>query len=369
MIGKSTCPICNKQCVNLLAHMKKHNKKYVSKEDVLKDYPELKDTIFQHNTTISVPTVCPICNKTYKSKQAVKVHIKAKHKEYYDEHYIESKKHSVEGQECKICYNTVYDLKQHIEIKHQISWKDYCDKHKHPLNLTKIVKQDYKDKLSQNKKEFYKSEQGLKLRQIQSELFKNNNPSHNSDCVQKQILGRIKTISKNSLDAFRSSNYGIKCKYKNMCFRSFTEFSVFVWAELNNIELLFEHSKNVFYWTDNKVNILRNYIPDFFYNNLYFEVKSSKNEVKKAIKAEKYILSRNVIKNAGYDLVICTANDLFKTIGIPEMNTKIIIDKVKSLYLNKEVEFYCNANSRIIKTIVGSNNLKNISGVYINGNN
>ena len=353
------CPICNKEVKNLLAHIKVHSNNFSTRKDIEKQFPELKGKQLQFEPKKETAT-CPVCNKIFKNASGMKNHVKAFHNDYYNDNY-KKKYNSIKEQTCPICNKLVYDLKQHVFIYHKLNWLEFCETYNHDKKLSKIVLDNYKKTLSKNKKEFYNSERGIQRRYEQSKEMKINNPMFDIKTKQKQIFA-LSNIEKKTIS---HSNIGIRSFYKNKKFRSFAELSVYLWAEINGIELEYENAKAIFYWTDPDTNLIRNYIPDFFYKNTFIEIKSTDRELNEAKLENKYILSLDVIKKAGYNFELHTPNSFMKKFEISKIDNIILFDNLRKIYNNDEIQFYCRKNSRIVKKIVCSDSLENIKGVFI----
>lgn len=362
------CPLCNLEVTNILAHYKVHDYNIKTKEDFLRIYPEWTDSM-QVDTRKIGKHICPICKKEYKFKNGLSVHIKKLHPELWDK-LIQAKntalqeKEKKSGQICSICNKTVFDLKQHVERKHGILWEKYCETYNHDISLTKIVDNEYRLRLSKNKKYFYnETERGKELKREQSIKWTGpKNIIYNSDILEKAI----NTRSKNGKIPNKSYR-GIHCYYTliDKYTRSFEELKFIIFLELNNISFIYEPSTVLKYYNKEK-NFVSSYLPDFCINSKYYELKTE----------SEYERCFNNIENTKYNEIINSFALSKKQFEITTINKfasafnlmydkNAIMEKIINEYKNGNILFTCKRNSTTIKKITNCDNLELAIGVSL----
>lgn len=362
-----TCPLCGKTGLkNILGHYKIHVID-ITKEKFLELYPEW-DQPFQYDLRKRENIKCPYCDKLFQLNNALHSHIKTIHKEEWKEiereRNAEIEKKMNKSQQCKICNAMKVDLKQHVERSHNIDWDAYCEQYGHDKLLTKIVDEEYRENLSRNKKKFYnETESGKLLKRKQSEKWKgSNNIVYKDGILEKSMHTR-------SLHGLipNTSARGIHCWYKNIdkMTRSYEELKFIILLEMNNIEFKYEPKFVIKYWNTEK-EFITTYLPDFYINGTYYELKTEQERIKISnnIESTKYyeIIKAFDKMNIGFDLI--SINEFAK-------NNNIIIDSleiediIRSKYKNGDIRFTCKETSAIVKHITGYSNLKNIKGVTL----
>lgn len=365
-----TCPLCGKDNLkNILAHYKIHVRD-ITKESFLKLYPDWNQP-FQYDLRKHENHKCPYCDKTFLYNNTLSVHIKALHKEEWEriksEQSIKEKaKQELKGQLCQICNAIKIDLKQHIERFHNIDWDDYCNKYNHDHKLTKIVDDNYRQLLSQNKKKFYnETERGKLLKRKQSENWKGNkNIVYKPEIIEKSIHTR----SINGLIP-NISTRSIHCWYKtiNKTTRSYEELKFIILLEMNNISFKYEPGFVIKYWNNEK-QFVTSYLPDFYINGKYYELKVPKerDKILNNIETTKYYEIMKAFNKLNIDFSIISINNFAEENGI--LVDYSDIDKmIQSKYNSEEIRFTCHANSNIIKHITGCSNLQIARGVTLYG--
>ena len=363
-----TCPLCGKTNLkNILAHYKIHVRT-ITREKFLELYPEW-DQPFQYDNRKRDEYKCPYCDKIFVLNNALHAHIRTIHKEEWEhikeEHiHKEEEKKQLKGQQCKICNEIKIDLKQHVEIKHNIEWSSYCEQYDHDITLTKIVDEKYRKLLSENKKKFYnETENGKLLRRIQSEKWKGeNNIVYKDGVMEKSMYSR----SQHGLIP-NTSVRGIHCWYKNIdrTTRSYEELKFIIMLEMNNISYEYEPEFILKYWNSEK-SFITSYLPDFCIGGKYYELKVLKEQIKilNDIESTKYyeiVKAFNKI-NVEFEIISIESFSAENNISIDSIDIDNII---RSKYNNDEIRFTCKENSAIVRRITGFSNLKEAKGVTL----
>lgn len=362
------CPLCGKTNLkNILAHYKIHVKD-ITKEKFLELYPNWNQP-FQYDLRERKKLCCPLCGKTFSIKNALHSHIRTLHKEEWESIRIErdfkkEQKLKAKGQKCEICGAIKIDLKQHVERKHNIEWNLYCEEYNHDKSMTKIVDEKYRENLSKNKKRFYnETEEGKLLKRKQSEKWKGeNNVVHKKGVLEKSMYARsLHRLIPNA------SNRGIHCWYKNIdrATRSYEELKFIILLEMNGIDFKYEPGFAIKYWNTEK-NFMTTYLPDFYINGTYYELKVPKERIKilGGIESTKYYeicKSFNKI-NVKFSIVSLESFAIENNILVDYI---AIEDIIRSKYKSGEIHFICKENSGTVKHITGNTNLRTTNGVTV----
>lgn len=363
-----TCPLCGKSNLkNILAHYKIHIRD-ITREKFLELYPDW-DQPFQYDLRERKELHCPYCDKTFLMKNVLHSHIRTMHKEEWEIIRIErdskaEEKQRIKGQQCKICGSIKIDLKQHVERSHNIDWNTYCEEYNHDKSMTKIVDEEYRENLSRNKKKFYnETEEGRLLKRKQSEKWKGeNNVIYKDGVLEKSMYTR----SAHGLIP-NTSVRGIHCWYKGIdkTTRSYEELKFIIMLEMNGIDFKYEPGFVIKYWNSER-NFITTYLPDFYINGIYYELKVPKERTRilENIETTKYY---EIIKafdkiNVKFDIVSIESFAMEHNISADY----IAIDEIiRTKYKNDEIRFTCKENSATVKQITGITDLKNAKGVKL----
>jgi len=306
-----TCPICNRKLKEMARHLiKTHN---ISVESFKLKYPMVPLKIISEPIENTVK--CDICGKEYKKNNALGLHYKNIHPEYFEEKKL--KEAPYRHYTCPICSRKVNDIKQHIEDGHKIKWNIFCNKYNWDIKVTKYISEEYRHNLSVNKKAFYDSDKGIILKKIQSDaMLGDKNMACRPEIKAKISVSAIKRINSNP---FFERSYGIKFRFfvdNNKYFaRSFEEFRVMYYLIKNNILFKYEKTRLKYKSKD----VIRTYILDFEIEGKYYEVKSSLKL--KDSDNEKYNSVNDTLHKVNKHLEIVTLNEL-KNIFNFEINKK-----------------------------------------------
>lgn len=363
-----TCPLCGASGLqNILGHYKIHEKGITGKQFRLL-YPEWIGPL-QIDHRAHGAYKCPYCDKIYTFNNGLSIHLKKVHPEewatiLYNKKIQKQHKQNIKGQTCSICNKIKIDLKQHVECSHNITWKEYCSKYNHDISKTKIVDEEYKQKLSTNKKAFYhNTERGKELRLLQSQLWSGkNNIIHQPNILEKAIYTRA------IHGAIPSTNFkGIPCWYKkiNRYTRSFEELRFIIFLEMNGIEYEYEPKFVMKYYNEDK-GFITSYLPDFYIDGIYYELKTDSDykRIINDIQHSKYFEISKAFQKINVKFEITTLNQYATKMGF-NVKSVNIENKIISEYNNKNIKFTCKKNSSIIKRITGSENLETTWGVTL----
>lgn len=367
------CPICFEKFGNILAHIRIHpGYEHVStRKEFKKIFPEWKGPL-QVDNRKKLDLECPVCKKSFSLRNCLVVHIQKIHPEYYETYKQEnlSTHNFLDKIKCKICCHMAGDLKQHITRKHfGISWEEYCLTYNHPLELSKIVNEEYKKCLSENKTDFYKyTERGKELLKEQSfkwSLAGGENPANNPISLQKIIRSIATSEGRKNNGQYGQRGVKIFCTEMKKWFRSFNEYSFYVWCLSQNIKIEYEPGNCGFYWKDE--TIFRHYLPDFYLPeyNMIIEAKSTEKECKEI--SEKYKTLTDVIENIGFCFKIGTPNMLCSALNISNLDLDYIYDMLYKKFTEGQLKLICPNNSKIVRRITQSKDINNLEGVRIYG--
>lgn len=360
--NKLICPVCGKEVVNLLAHVKVHDKFVLSKEDFYDKFPDYKGKLI---VDVRKPgeCKCPLCEKVYAYNNSLQLHIKNIHPDYYKDHSKETgprKETKCKNITCPICGEIVHDLKQHIKC-HKMTWEEFCKTYNWDPNVSKIVTQEYRDKLSKNKTEFYKSERGIIQKKQQSIELSKNNPSQNRKIIEKAIYTR--SVNGNIPQI---NGRGITIQYDGKTFRSYNECSFYIVCKQNNIDLQFEPHEYIVRYFNKEKNFTTTYLPDFYIEGIgVIELKESKYTKEHSKDIYKYIEVSKVYKEKNIKFDIYYPNELYELLGISILPFEVKdLVKEKLLEAKDDIKIYCKENSLLMKEVFGEN-LKDLNFIKL----
>lgn len=307
MNEKLQCPICNNFFENLYFHLKRSHG-YKNKTQILNDFPKLK---LVNDNRKRVNIKCEICNKEFKTLNALIIHKKYIHK------ILTKKDNKKEDKKlkCEICGNFYNQLETHVSIKHNLSFDEYRKKFNY-FGPASFFSEKHKQNLKENKLKFYETEEGKKWRENNSKKFFENNPSKNNNVRKKFSESAIKRM-KNGENAFFSNSFGIMINFYfngNYYFvRSFEEFKI-IFSLLEN-EIDFEYEKHTFnYFLDNK---LKTYLIDLKINEIFYEIKGdSEKNLQKYLFIEKYKQIKETLNKIGKTFIIINYKTFCKNFNL-----------------------------------------------------
>lgn len=306
------CPICGIHVKNLVSHLRRsHDNSLKDRKTVEERFPELKGTKMQITKfDKSKEYVCEICGKVYHRKNDIQNHMRLYHPEFYEKTINKTQPLLT----CPICGKLVGNLKQHIKETHELQWDDFCRDYNWDIKLVKIITDEYRKKLSDNKKLYYKSEEGLKRKEKQSKIWKENNPSKDKELISKAIYSR--THNGNLPVRFEDMR-GIKVQCEGNTFRSFNEFRFYVLCKKYNLNVKYEPSEYCVKWFNPNKKFYTTYLPDFYIENYgLVELKADKYEVKKSLNNIKYVSVQKVYDKMGIKYTITDIHNFFKNLNI-----------------------------------------------------
>lgn len=316
------CPYCNKKFNSLYRHITLTHNIDISK--FKEDYPNSPLQIYIRKNEFH--SICEQCGKEFDRKNLYILHLKTC--DY--KKYLVLKETRTNGYECQICHNLFIDLKQHLKIKHNLDFKDYCEIYNWDIEKSKFITNEYRKKLSESKKHFYnETKRGKELKKTQSDnMSGNKNMACRNEIRSKISLSAIKRINEN---LFFINSYGIRVKYDKYSVRSFEEFKVLYLLLKNNVDFEYENF-SIKYLLDGKT---KNYLVDFTINGNYYEIKSTL----KYIDFKKYnsIKEEFKIKNLNFEIV--TYDILKEKLNLIEDYN--IFDECKKLLNEDKIKFDC----------------------------
>lgn len=359
------CPICNDKVKNLIRHLRgKHDRSLKDRAAIESKFPELKGkkmqiTVFDKSKEYK----CEFCNKVYHRTNDIQNHLRLYHPEHYKKHIIEKKCPTIT---CPICGKESGNLKQHVGDTHDMTWDTFCAEYNWDPKLVKVITDDYRKHLSDNKKEYYNSDKGMLRRESQSIEWRNNNPSKDRATMCKSIHTRAMN---ERLPVEIHSCYGIKVNCYGRTFRSFCEFEFYVICNKLNMKVEYEPGSYCIKWFNEEKNFYTTYLPDFYVEGIgLIELKGNNRDVRIAKETPKYINVSEVYSGLGVPYKITTNDMFFKEFGI-SMNYKIgitIKQEVLNLAKDGKIRFTApSKRSRILKNIFDVDDLSKVSCVTI----
>ena len=307
------CPICGQHVKNLISHIRRsHDNSIKNRRDFENKFPDLKGIKLQISKfDKSKEFVCEVCGKVYRRKNDIQNHYRTQHPELYKKTEII---YSLPSQECPICGKMLGNLRQHIRESHNLQWEDFCEKYNWDIKKSKIVTDEYRKKLSDNKKSFYQSEQGQERKKIQSKNWKENNPVYDPEKLSKSIYSRTKH---GNLRVLTEDMGGIKVQYNGNTFRSFNEFEFYILCNKYNLNVTYEPNEYCVKWYNEEKGFFTTYLPDFYIENIgLIELKHSKYEVVRCQTKQKYIKVNKIYHKKNINYKITYIAEFFKNIGI-----------------------------------------------------
>lgn len=307
---------------------------------------------------------CPVCNKAlktcyYNGIKGMNPHVKYEHIDFLLElleREEDNKPIDEKGNLCPICNKSWINMKTHVKKEHNLGWNEFVEKYNYSKESLKFTN-SHKNKLSNNKKKFYGSSRGKELKNIQSEKVKGNkNPACREEVKLKislkrqgQPLPRV-TREKNSLVtskrllenplSVKSLGYTFQIIYNNKYYysRSFEEFRVLLSLLENNISFIVEPCRITYVDED---GLIKNYIPDFLIDNIYYETKSSNLE----FNSHKYNKCKEKLQSMGSDLRLLRTSTINENLGIQPLTPYQVKNKIKE-YFYKGSLFIIDKNTK-----------------------
>lgn len=359
------CPVCGKGYGTLLRHVRTHIPAIMDKDDFYKEFPDFKGKLHLDRRKVS-ECKCEVCGKVYRYKNILALHYKNKHPEYYASVVnIDRRKNAVLV--CPVCEGNYSDIKQHVEGGHRITWEDFCRTYGWDLKNTKVITEEYRKNLSENKSKFYnETERGAELRIQQSEAWKTDaNPSKMPEIKRKMMYSR-------AVNGRWTHNNNKRCPlitYKGITFGSVTEFQCFVLCEYLKIPVVYEPGDYAVCFYNEEKNFVTTYLPDFLIDGRYLiELKPTAASVRFADKSKKYARVREIYKAKKVDYRIGEVADVMSFLGI--FNNKIEMERVTREIVLDGLEkdricIICNAASTSVKKLTGLGDLTQKKNIII----
>lgn len=349
------CPKCGSTTKNMIRHfMGQHKECCVhNKQDILNLFPEYIGS-FHIDSRQPGNYECPICKKSFQYQNGVQCHIRNHHPEKYEQ-YKSKDKRKCASLKCPICGNLYSDIKQHVNIKHNLNWNEFCKKFNWDPKLTKNITEEYRENLSINKKKFYReTERGKELKKIQSQKWKDNNPVFDKSLLEKSIHNRA---LHNNIPEW--TGRGIVIHYKDKRFRSYNEFCFYILCKDQNIDVEYEPTKYSIKYFNKEKQFLSTYLPDFYIKNIgLIELKTNNGDKNLSIqKYSKYEEAPVIYKNLGIPYYICTIKEAKTLVGIPDIPPYKIKERIKQEVLDNldNIHIWCYNDSVTIQNIFEEN--------------
>lgn len=358
------CPICNKKLKSLTSHIPFIHR--ISIEDFKKSYPEVKR--LQLNLRKKGEYICDYCGKQFDYKNCLQIHIKHFHKD----NFVKLDKYKPGHRKfiCEVCNKKTNQLYNHVLLKHQINWDDYCDKYHWDGSIKSYFSEDHINTLSVNKKFFYSTERGLQLREEQSVLYSGDgNPAKNTEVRAKISLSAAKRCQNGEATY---SRYGIHISFeidgRRLYSRSFEEFKTILLFLKNKVD--FEYEKVVVKYKDEN-NVIRNYVLDFLIDKKYMVEMKCDNKRVNYFEIHKYKQIRDILSRVGKEFIILNNDEICERFGLTPLDRDEAIVVLKNLLdTDKAKVFYIkgrNRKSRILEKV--DSNYKSHRNIMIKGEN
>ncbi len=362
------CPICSCKSKNLISHIRRtHDKNIKNRVDFENRFPELKGTKLQISRyDLSKEFKCEFCGKIYHRLNDLRNHIRQNHPDKYFKTIPNLK---APQQKCPICSKLVGNLRQHVKESHDLEWEVFCKEYNWDVNKAKIITDEYRKKLSENKKLYYRSPEGLKRRKKQSDFWKENNPVYNPKCLEKSMFTRS---SNGHLPVRNQDCRGIKVNCFGKTFRSFTEFKFYILCKKYGLNIRYEPNDYCVKWYSEDKKFYTTYLPDFIINeNELIELKQDKYQVKKCVNFEKYIKVSEAYKKLNVNFKIVDPIEFFKERGVilDFEDKQYIKDNILNLYDKNAIRIITPyKESSELRDLFETDNLSNISCITFTKN-
>lgn len=325
------------------------------KEDLKKariKYLKARNLEFWKSWDASQGDVCPFCKDPLKEntkeirdgKEIIRVRTHFIHKHQDDilrllEEEEDSKPEEEKGYKCPICGETWIYLGSHVKNAHGLSWSDFQEKYNFHDPKVKVTP-SHRQKLSDNKKIYYQSEEGLRRKEVQREFISGKkNPACRPEvrekiseaCKGRQVPNFVKEINSLRMTEYlRSPSASWSRGYTYEFFwcgsyyrvRSTEELLVILSLLKRGITPVYEPCKFQYYQ-----DFIRNYTPDFRINNIFYEVKSTKEE----FLDEKYVKCKKVISGAGFELRFLNKELFSEEFGFLPLSEGELQDTIRTL--------------------------------------
>jgi len=321
------CPICHQKMKNLKMHLFYKHK--MRMDEFHSQYPNFGPTQI---TVTQKKQKCQYCNddKLY-SPSGLGTHIAYIHKNIKrNDPKNKTKKYiKKEGYLCPICGLVFKNFSQHVELTHKLEWDKFVKKYNW-VDDKAFVSHKHRQNLSINKKEFYQTEKGKKLRRQQSIQTS----GQGNMIYLPGVRDKISAAAANRLITNNNTNIniGIHSLYKNLHFRSKQELKIALLFDENDIS--FEYESKCFTYVD-ELQQKRRYVPDFFVKDFVIEVKSNYAQQDE----HKY---QQISKQFGDKFIFGTPIDIANFFKLKKRDMLIqsfFIEKCKTLLKNKQIVF------------------------------
>lgn len=306
-MNKCECPICHKQLGSLNMHVVYSHGMKIS--EFREKYPDIRMQI--PNKKTNMKSICPYCGKEYSSKNGLGTHIAYTHKNLKrGDAKNKNKQRCSEGYICPICSKMVVNIYQHVCLKHEMEWDDFC--HNYNWNgMKKYVSENAHMNLSKNKKAFYDSSHGQELKKRQSEKMRGEKNIVYFTGVRDKLVRKTKSNGV-SVD----TGYGINIKLKcGIYLRSFNEFVIYSFFKEHNIPFEYEGLEFEYVHKGEK----HIYFPDFIVGKDVYELKPysmMKINSNSFRYSDRYMVIRKYVQQKGFNFELLNPTMLLLKYGI-----------------------------------------------------
>lgn len=266
------CPICGRRMKQLTRHLLSVHG-YTNLEQFKQDWPEYPLTTYRPKAVQIC--MCPVCQQEFQHTTTLGVHLKA-------EHGIEPavKDRSNCKYVCGICGFQTNRLYDHVVSGHHMDWAAYCRAFQHPQNEKAFHSPEHNQKVSKAKIAYYQTVEGQQRRQQQSQASRGeNNVSKRPEVRTKISSIQAAYVQQDTLRGYTRFSNGIRFRCPTIGLskftRSYQEYRIALTCHHHGVRYQFEPDRLPY--VDAK-GVTHFYIPDFYVDNIYYEIKSSEKQ-------------------------------------------------------------------------------------------
>lgn len=320
------CPICGQRMKQLSKHLLSVHG-YTNLEQFKQDWPEYPLTAYKPKAVQMC--VCPICRQEFQHTNTLGIHLKRTHS-------VEPAIKDRSGCKyvCGICGFQTNGLYDHVLYGHHMDWADYCSMFHHPHDEKAYHSPEHNQRVSKAKIAYYQTEEGQRRRQQQSQACRGeNNVSKRPEVRTKISSIQAAYVQQDTLRGYTRFSNGIRFKCPaiglNKFTRSYQEYRIALTCYHHGIEYQFEPGR--LSYVDAK-GITHFYIPDFYIDNVYYEIKPSE----KQKSDPKYLAVKQA--NPQITLHLVTYPEMCKQLGIEPLTETQILQTTKQLLGEGEMQ-------------------------------
>lgn len=342
-LDKIKCPICGVFLKSLNSHIVHIHKMTLTQfKELYPNYPIHVDS------RKKLKLECQYCGKKFSLKNGLQLHIKKLH----PQHYCKLTGEGSDGHlQCKICGKKTDVLYNHISLKHNISWQQYCQEYGQSAKA--FFTQKHIKSLSQNKKIFYQSDRGYQLKLKQRQMYSGqNNPAKRRQARSKISAAAAKRIARGDIKYNRMGiNIHFEMDGQLYNVRSFQQFKTVYTLIKNNVQ--FEYQKRIVNYQDQN-GIVRHYILDFTINGDPVQLKCDTKKVD-YLSIFKYKTVSDILAKLGEQFSVLSYQQICDRYGLIKPLSSQFYDTLKYLLKDNKcsITYVCrqNSKSRILSRI------------------